>query len=319
MPHFTLTDDLLQQILGVTEAAALAAVPLVGSGDRNAVDGAAVEAMRRAFSRVPIDGVIVVGEGEKDHAPLLFTGESVGTGSGPRIDVAVDPVDGTRLAAENLPGSIAVMSLAPRGSLFDPGPVFYLDKLVTSGAGVGLRLDAPTVDTLAELARRLDRPIDSLRVAIQDRPRNQAYADAVRSVGAQVISFRDGDVVPALHAAHEGGSIDLLLGIGGAPEGVLTAVAVRALNGWMQARRAPQTLAELEQAHAAGIPIAHVLTLDDLAGADGYFFLTAVTAVTGLGDLGIDDLPGAGSDPAGSGTFSLLLSPGGGIRRVTRE
>ncbi|MGO4105831.1 fructose-bisphosphatase class II family protein [Leifsonia sp. YAF41] len=315
MLPLTLTDDLLQQILGVTGAAALAATPLVGAGDRNAVDGAAVAGMRQAFSRVPIDGVIVVGEGEKDEAPLLHTGERVGTGAGPRVDVAVDPVDGTRLAAENRPGAIAVMSVAPRGSLFDPGPVFYLDKFVTSGAAAGLRLDAPTVDTLHELAARLDRSVTSLRVAIQDRPRNQAYVDAVRSVGASVVSFRDGDVIPALHAAHPRGSIDLLLGIGGAPEGVLTAVAVRALGGIMQARRSPQTPAERGRTHAAGLSTVEVLELADLAAADGYFFLTAVTDVEGLRELGVDDLPGVRRLATGSETVSLLVSPGGGIRR----
>ncbi|GAA3873190.1 class II fructose-bisphosphatase [Leifsonia kafniensis] len=319
MPSFTLNDDLLLQILGVTEAAALAAAPLVGQADRNAVDGAAVAGMRVAFSRVPIDGTIVVGEGEKDEAPLLFTGERVGTGAGPRVDIAVDPVDGTRLAASNRPGAIAVMSVAPRGSLFDPGPVFYLDKFITSAAGEGLRIDAPTSDTLHELANRLGRPVASLRVAVQDRPRNQAYADAVCSVGAAVVSFRDGDVIPALQAAHPRGPIDLLLGTGGAPEGVLTAVAVRALGGWMQARLAPQTPAERERTHAAGISIDRVLDLADLAAADGYFFLTAVTDVTGLADLGVDDLPRAAHGASGSRTASLVVSPGGGIRRVTRE
>ena len=315
MPPFLVTDDLLRQILGVTEAAARAAAPLVGGGDRNAVDGAAVAGMREVFSHVPIDGVIVVGEGEKDDAPLLYTGERVGTGAGPRIDIAVDPVDGTRLAAENRPGAIAVMSVAPRGSLFDPGPVFYLDKFVTSAAGAGLRLDAPTVETLHELARRLDRPVASLRVAIQDRPRNQGYADAVRSVGAEVVSFRDGDVLPALQAAHPRGEIDLLLGIGGAPEGVLTAVAVRALDGRMQARRAPQTPTERARTQAAGLSIDQVLDRDDLAAADGFFFLTAVTAVEGLDALGVEALPGVRRVATGSATASIVISPGGGIRR----
>ena len=315
MPPFTLTDELLRQILGVTESAALAAAPLLGCGDRNAVDGAAVAGMRAAFARVPIDGIIVVGEGEKDEAPLLYTGERVGSGTGLRIDIAVDPVDGTRLAASMRPGAIAVMSVAPRGSLFDPGPVFYLDKFVTSAIGNGLRIDAPTVDTLHELARRLGRPVSSLRVAIQDRPRNQASADAVRSVGAEVVSFRDGDVVPALQAAHPQGAIDLLIGIGGAPEGVLTAVAVRALDGWMQARRAPQTSAERERAEAAGLPNDQILGLDDLAAADGYFFLTAVTEVAGLDELGMEALPGVRRVATGLETASILVSPGGGIRR----
>ncbi|MFT2815711.1 fructose-bisphosphatase class II family protein [Leifsonia sp. A12D58] len=322
MPELIMSNDLLLSILAVTESAAIATTPFVGGGDKYAVDAAAVAAMRSAFESVPIGGVIVVGEGEKDEAPMLFTGDLVGTGDEPLVDIAVDPIDGTRLAAQQLPGSIAVMSIAPRGSLFDPGPVFYLEKLISSGDTHSLTLDVPLTETLLTMAAQLDRPVDSLRVAIQERARNQVYADAVRAVGAHVVTFRDGDVVTALRAAQHGSSIDLQVGIGGAPEGVLTAVAVRALGGQMEGRLAPQTAEESQLAAERGFDLNRVLRLSDLAAADGYFFLTAVTEVSGI-TSGIDlrevRIHSDNVHGTRSHTESVVISPGGAIRFVSRQ
>lgn len=311
MQKFSLDDALVDRLLVATESAAVAASALVGSGDKVAVDGAAVRAMRATFDQIPVNAIVVVGEGEKDRAPMLFAGERLGTGVGPSLDIAVDPVDGTRLAAEGLPGSVAVLSVAASGAFLDPGPVFYLEKLVTAGAGRGLGLDRPLGGTLRDLADALGKPIGELRVAVQTRPRNQRYLDAVRVAGALVLSFQDGDVDPAVRAARADGDIDLLIGIGGAPEGVLTAAAVRGLGGHMQARLAPQHPEEIARAAAAGVSTERLLGLDDLVSSDGYLFLTAVTPG--------DTLAGVLRDDAGATTDSWVVDPHRGVLRVTRR
>ncbi len=311
MQELSLGDDLVDRLLAATEAAAIAASAFVGSGDKMAVDGAAVRAMRLAFDRIPVDATVVVGEGEKDRAPMLFAGERLGTGSGPALDVAVDPVDGTRLAAENLPGSVAVLSVAASGAFFDPGPVFYLEKLVCSGAGSALGLDRPVGEVVRELADALGKPIGELRVAVQTRPRNQHYLDDARAAGAVVLPFRDGDVDPAVRAARADGDIDLLIGIGGAPEGVLTAAAVRGLGGHMQARLAPQYPEEIANAAAAGLSTERLLDLDELVAGDGYLFLTAVTAGS--------TLAGVLRDSEGVTTDSWVVAADRGVQRVIRR
>ncbi|WP_166984232.1 fructose-bisphosphatase class II family protein [Paramicrobacterium fandaimingii] len=278
---FVPSDRALQDhLVRITERAAVAARDLVGSGDKLAVDGAAVRAMRQAFASAPVAARIVVGEGEKDEAPMLYGGEMLGTG-GPEIDVAVDPVDGTRLAAEALPGSVAVMAVAPRGALFDPANVFYMEKLISLAAGATLSLERSLTENLSILASDLGRPVSQLRVAVQTRQRNQRYIDEVRAAGAIVVPFADGDVVESLRAAR-GEGVDLLIGIGGAPEGVLTAVAVAASGGHMQARLSPQTAGERDRADAAGQPYGAILRLDDLVASPGVFVLTAVTDAAGL-------------------------------------
>lgn len=310
MQKFALDDLVVDRLLATTESAAVAASALVGSGDKIAVDGAAVRAMRAAFDQIAVDATVVVGEGEKDRAPMLFAGERLGTGQGPALDIAVDPVDGTRLAAERLPGSVAVLSVAASGAFFDPGPVFYLEKLVTAGAGRGLSLDRPLDDIMRELADALGKPIGELRVAVQTRPRNQRYLDAARQVGACLLPFQDGDVDPAIRAARADGDIDLLIGIGGAPEGVLTAAAVRGLGGQMQARLAPQHPEEIMKAAEAGMSTERLLSLDDLVSSDGYLFLTAVTAGYVLAGVHRDD--------GGVITDSWVVDPHRGVLRVTR-
>lgn len=258
-----------------TRLAALAAVPLVGGGDRDAVDGAAVAAMRAALADVEVDGRVVVGEGEKDDAPMLHLGERFGTGRGPAIDIAVDPVDGTSLAAAGLPGAMAIMAVAPRGAFLDIGPAHYMAKLVSRVPGLGL--DAPISETVRRIAAVREAPAAAVRVAVQDRPRNVALARAAAEAGASVESFVHGDIERCLRAARPDGDLDLVVGIGGAPEGVLTAAAVRALGGWMQARLAPQSEPEAERLVAAGIAADRLAGLHELCGADTAVFLTAVT------------------------------------------
>lgn len=315
--ELSLDDAVVDQLLGTTEAAAIAASALVGSGDKVAVDAAAVRAMRSAFDRIEIDATVVVGEGEKDRAPMLFAGERLGTGRGPALDIAVDPVDGTRLAAENLPGSVAVLSVAASGAFFDPGPVFYLEKLITTGAGRGLGLARPLGENLRELALALGKPIRELRVAVQARPRNERYADEARRAGALVLPFQDGDVAPAIRAASVEGDVDLVIGIGGAPEGVLTAAAVRGLGGHMEARLAPQHPDEIARVLAAGVSTGHILELDELVGGDGYLFLTAVT--DGDGAPAGDALAGVERGDGSFRTDSWVVDPHRGVLRVTRR
>ena len=264
-------------LLGATRVAALAAAELVGGGDREAVDGAAVAALRSALGRVPVDGRVVVGEGEKDAAPMLHLGERFGTGAGPAIDIAVDPVDGTSLAAAGSPGAMAVMAVAPRGALLDIGPAHYMEKLVSRVPG--LRLDAPLGEAIARISEARGVGAAEVRVAVQERPRNDGYVRAARAAGASVELFEHGDVERCLRAAAPEGGPDLVVGIGGAPEGVLTAAAVRALGGWMQARLAPQGEAEAARVEAAGLGHGRTYSLDELCGADAWIFMTAVTPV----------------------------------------
>ena len=277
MPHVPLAaSELAPLFLEATRVAAVAAAGLVGSGDREAVDGAAVAAMRTALARIPVDGRVVVGEGEKDAAPMLQLGERFGSGAGPEIDIAVDPVDGTSLAAAGLPGAMAVMAVAPRGGFLDIGPAHYMEKLVSRVPG--LELAAPLAAVIGRIAAVRGVEASGVRVAVQDRPRNAAVIAAARAAGASVELFEHGDVERCLRAARPDGDLDLVVGIGGAPEGVLTAAAVRALGGWMQARLAPQSPAEAERVTAAGLDSGRIAALDELCAADALFLLTAVTA-----------------------------------------
>ncbi len=263
--------------------AARAAMPLVGGGDGDAVDAAAVDALRLALASVPVDGRVVAGEGEKDDAPMLAPGERFGSG-GPAVDIVVDPVDGTRLAASGADGAMAILAAAPRGAFLDIGPAYYLDKLVGGADAAGLAIHAPVASNLAMLAEASGCPVSALRVAVQERPRNAAVATAVVAAGAQLVPFVHGDIERALRAAQPGGDLDLLLGIGGAPEGVIEAAAVRALGGTMQVRFAPQSPGEAERARAAGLS-SGVLGLDELCAADAVVFVSPVTPC----DLGAPD------------------------------
>jgi fructose-1,6-bisphosphatase II len=262
-----------------TEAAAIAAGRLVGLGDKNAVDGAAVEAMRGTLATAILSGVVVIGEGEKDEAPMLYHGEEIGTGDGPSLDVAVDPIDGTTLASRGGPGAISVIAAAPRGSLFRTR-VPYMDKLVTGPAGRGVvSIDLPLEENLRALARAKGREVSDLTVALLDRPRNEPLMRQVRAAGARVRVFGDGDVSNAVYAIlEERANVDVLAGIGGSPEGVIAACAARALGGEMQGRLWPRNEADEAIAAEEGHDVAKTLTLDDLCASDNALF--AATGVT---------------------------------------
>jgi len=262
-----------------TEAAAIAAGRLVGLGDKNAVDGAAVEAMRTTLATAILSGIVVIGEGEKDEAPMLYHGEAIGTGEGPSLDVAVDPIDGTTLASPGGPGAIPVIAAAPRGSLFRTR-VPYMDKLVTGPAGRGVvSIDLPLEENLRALARAKGREVSDLTVALLDRPRNEHLMRQVRAAGARVRVFGDGDVSNAVYAIQEErANVDVLAGIGGSPEGVIAACAARALGGEMQGRLWPRDEADEAIALAEGHDVRKSLTLDDLCASDDAIF--AATGVT---------------------------------------
>jgi fructose-1,6-bisphosphatase II len=274
------THALEYALVRATEAAAIAAGRLVGLGDKNAVDGAAVEAMRTALSGAELAGIVVIGEGEKDEAPMLYHGEEVGNGNGPSLDVAVDPIDGTTLASRGGPGAIAVIAAAPRGALFRTR-VPYMEKMVTGPAGRGvISIERPLEENLRVLAMAKQREVSDLTVALLDRPRNESLMRSVRAAGARVRVFGDGDVANAVYAVmEERASVDMLAGIGGSPEGVIAACAARALGGEMQGRLWARDERDEEIAAGEGLTIGKTLTLDDLcASNDAIFAATGVTA-----------------------------------------
>jgi fructose-1,6-bisphosphatase II len=267
--------DLVAAVVRATEAAASACRPLVGSGDKNGADELAVAAMRDALGLAPFDGTVVIGEGEKDEAPMLANGEQLGTGQGPVCDVAVDPLDGTRLAAENLPGAVAVIALAPRGSMFDPRDVFYMKKLICSAAGIGvLDVAASATHNATRLAQALGKPIDELVVGVLDKPRHASLVAELRALGVRVHLVGEGDVSIAIAAATPGSGIDAVMGTGGTPEGIIAACAVRSLGGFMQGRMAPQSASQRAAAIAAGHDLDRVFTLDELVSSDRVLFVS---------------------------------------------
>ena len=293
-----------------TEAAALAAARWVGRGQKNEGDGAAVNALRLLLGTVRMDGIVVIGEGEKDEAPMLYNGERVGNGNGPAVDVAVDPVEGTTLLAKGRPNSIAVVAVAPRGTMFNPGPAFYMDKLVVGPEAAGkVDLEAPVAETLAVVAAAKGLDVDEVAVVILDRPRNQARIQAVRDAGARIRLITDGDVAPSLMAALPGTGIDIVMGIGGTPEGVITACAMHGLGGEIQGCLAPQSDDERTRIEAAGIPIGRKLTLAELAAGDDHFF--AATGIT-QGDF----LRGVRYTATGAVTHSLVTRSRSGTWRT---
>jgi fructose-1,6-bisphosphatase II len=271
--------NLALELVRVTEAAAIAAGRFMGRGDKERVDQAAVDAMRPVLASIAMDGVVVIGEGEKDEAPMLYNGEAVGNGSPPRVDIAVDPVDGTTLTAKALPDALAVLAVAERGSMFDPGPCVYMEKLAVAGDVVGaVDLEAPIEDNLAIIAGvRRKRPED-VTVAILDRPRHADLVQRVLSTGARIKFLLDGDVGGAILAADEGSSVDVLVGTGGTPEGVIAACAMKCLDGAIFGKLYPRDDAERQAALDAGYDLDKVLTTDDLVSGDDVFF--AATGVT---------------------------------------
>src|SRR5918994_2212332 len=271
--------NLALELVRATEAAAINCSRYLGFGDMNQVDAAAVDAMRPVLGAVRMNGVVVIGEGEKDEAPMLFNGERVGDGSGPEWDIAVDPVDGTTLTAKSLPDAVSVLGVSPRGTMFNPGPAVYMHKLVVPGA-VAAAVDhqAPIGDTLAKIARLTDRQVGELTVAILDRPRHADLVAAVRASGARIRFLLDGDVAGAIMAVTPGTGVDLLVGTGGTPEGVLAACALRCLGGELIGQLVARDDDERRAALDRGYDLERVLTTTDLVSGDDVFF--AATGVT---------------------------------------
>ena len=271
--------NLALELVRATEAAAMACARYMGFGDKEQVDQAAVDAMRPVLGSVRMNGVVVIGEGEKDEAPMLFNGERVGDGTGAEMDIAVDPVDGTTLTAKSLPDAVSVLGVSPRGTMFDPGPAVYMQKLVVPGAVAGqVDLDAPIADTLATIARETDRKVSDLTVAVLDRPRHGALVKEIRAAGACIRFLIDGDVAGAIMAVTPGTGVDLLAGTGGTPEGVLAACALRCLGGEMLGRLIARDDTERRAALDGGYDLDRILTtVDFVSGNDVFFAATGVT------------------------------------------
>jgi len=303
--------NLALELVRVTEAAAMAAARWVGRGDKNGGDGAAVDAMRTLIGTVAMDGVVVIGEGEKDHAPMLYNGERVGDGTGPECDVAVDPIDGTTLMAKGMPNAIAVIAVAERGSMFDPSAVFYMEKIATGPEAADvIDITAPVRTNIQRVAKAKGGKPEDVTVVILDRPRHADLVSQVRAAGARIKFISDGDVAGAIMAARAGTGVDLLLGIGGTPEGIIAASAIACMGGSIQGRLWPQSPEEREKAEAAGHDVSRVLTTSDLvSGEDVFFCATGITD----GEL----LSGVRYDRSGVRTSSIVMrSKSGTIRMV---
>jgi fructose-1,6-bisphosphatase II len=303
--------NLALELVRVTEAAAMGAGRWIGRGDKEAADQAAVDAMRAMLDTVSMEGVVVIGEGEKDKAPMLFNGESVGSGNGPRVDVAVDPLEGTRLTALGQPNAIAVIALAERGTMFFPGAAVYMEKIACGPEAVeAIDINAsPTENVEAVAEAKSCRPTD-VTVVVLERERHNALIEELREAGAKVNLIRDGDVAPAIAAARGGTGVDLLMGIGGTPEGVISAAAIKCLGGALQGRLWPRDDDERNQLVEAGYDVDRVLTTDDLVAGDDVF--VAATGVTS-GAL----LRGVQYVTAGAITDSIVMrSRSGTVRRI---
>lgn len=271
--------NLAMELVRATEAAAVQATPWIGRGDKNAADGAAVDAMRRFLATVSMNGTVVIGEGEKDDAPWLYNGEQVGNGDGAECDVAVDPIDGIRLTAEGRHGAVSVIAVADRGSMFDPSAVFYMDKLVCGPLGVGVvDIRKPIGENIRALAKAKGVDTSNIRVAVLDRPRHADLITQIREAGAGTRLLMDGDVAAGINAAEWDTSVDLCVGIGGTPEGIITACGIKALGGMIQGILMPQDDDERQKAIDAGHDLDRVLDTNDLVSSDNtYFVATGIT------------------------------------------
>jgi fructose-1,6-bisphosphatase II len=302
--------NLALELVRVTEAAAMAAGRWVGRGDKNRGDGAAVDAMRALIGTVSMNGVVVIGEGEKDQAPMLYNGELVGDGHGPETDVAVDPIDGTTLMAKGMPNAIAVMAVADRGAMYDPSAVFYMEKIATGAAAADVvDITAPVAENIRRVAKAKRSSAGDVTVCILDRPRHERLVQEVREAGARIKFITDGDVAGAIAAAREGTGVDLLLGIGGTPEGIIAACALKCMGGALQGRLWPKDDEERQKALDAGHDLDRVLEIDDLVQGDVFFVATGITD----GEL----LRGVQYRAGGCTTQSLVMrSRSGTIRQI---
>ncbi len=304
--------NLALELVRVTEYAALAAGRLVGMGDKEAADQAAVDAMRLVLETVGMDGLVVIGEGEKDEAPMLYNGEHIGDGTPPAVDIAVDPLEGTTLTARGMPSALSVIALAERGSMFDPGPCMYMEKIAGARDIADLLdLDRPFEETLALVAQRRGVDIGDVMVVMLDRPRHEEATAVIRRAGARVRFIADGDVSAALLAVSDDSPVDLLWGIGGTPEGVISAAAVKCIGGQLLGRLWPRDDDERRAAQDAGYDLARVLTVDDLISSDNCFF-----SATGVTDG--DVLQGVRYQGVGGATTESLVmrTHSGTVRRV---
>ena len=271
--------NLALELVRVTESAATFASRWIGRGDKNAADQAAVDAMRLMINTVSMHGIVVIGEGEKDEAPMLYNGEEVGDGTGPEVDVAVDPLEGTRLTALGMPNAISVIAVAERGTMFFPGAALYMDKIaVGAEAAEAIDIDVTPTENLERVAEAKDVDVNDLTVVVLERERHDDLIAELRDAGARVNLIRDGDVAPAIAAAQAGTGVDLLMGIGGTPEGVISAAAIKCLGGAMQGKLWPRNAEEHERLVEAGYHVDAVLTADDLVRGDDVF--VAATGVT---------------------------------------
>ncbi len=306
--------NLALELVRVTEAAAMAAGRWVGRGDKNGGDGAAVDAMRKLIGTVAMRGVVVIGEGEKDEAPMLYNGEEVGDGTGPECDVAVDPIDGTTLMSKGMPNAVAVLAVAERSTMYDPSAVFYMKKLVTGPeAASAVDIEAPVADNIRAVAKAKGGEVEDVTVCILDRPRHDQLVADVRAAGARIKFITDGDVAGAIMAAREGTGVDVMMGIGGTPEGIISACAIKCLGGVQQGILWPTDDAERAKALEAGHEPGRVLHIDDLVVSDNVFFVA--TGITD-GDL----LRGVRYRAGGVRTQSIVMrSRSGTIRVVDSE
>jgi fructose-1,6-bisphosphatase II len=302
--------NLALDLVRVTEAAAMSAGRWVGRGDKEGGDGAAVDAMRRLINSIPMRGVVVIGEGEKDNAPMLYNGEQVGDGTGPEVDVAVDPIDGTTLMSKGMPNALAVLAVAERGAMFDPSAVFYMEKLaVGPDCADVIDINAGVQENLRRIAKVKRSSVSDVTVCILDRPRHSELVEEVRNTGARIRFISDGDIAGAISAAREVSDVDVLMGIGGTPEGITAACALKCLGGEIQAKLWPHDDAEREKAIAAGHDLDRVLTTNDLVRGENVFFVA--TGVTS-GDL----LRGVRYRAGTAYTQSLVMRSKSGTIRV---
>ena len=306
--------NLALELVRATEAAAIRAHPFIGKGDKNAADKAAVDAMRAFLGTVDFEGLVVIGEGEKDSAPMLFNGELVGTGNGPKCDIAVDPIDGTSLTAAGRQNALSVIAVSDRGTMLDASSVFYMNKLVTGAEGVGVcDIRKPIGENIRALAKAKNKSVSEIVVAVLDRPRHEQLIREIREAGAGTRLLLDGDVAASIHAASHGTRIDMSMGIGGSPEGVATACAITALGGLMQGILMPRDDAEKQRGIDAGLLMDHVYAANELVSSDNTFFIA-----TGVTDGGL--LEGVKLKGETIRTESIIIrGRSGTIRRIIAD
>ena len=308
------TRNLAMELVRVTEAAALAAARWVGSGDKLGADGAAVDAMRLVLGTVPMDGLVIIGEGEKDEAPMLYNGERIGDGSPPQADIAVDPIDGTTLCALGRGNAIAVIAVSERGTMFDPGPCVYMEKIaVGPKAAHAIDITATPTQNIQAVAKALGKQVTEMTAVVLDRPRHEQLIGEIRQAGARIRLIPDGDVAGGISTAWPDSGADVLFGIGGTPEGVITAAALKAMGGAIQGRLWPRNDEERNAAIAAAYDLSEVLDADRLVAGDNCFF-----AATGITDGEL--LKGVHYDSSGATTQSLVMrSQSGTVRLVNAQ